>query len=364
MNKRIIAHIDMDAFFASVEEVVNPQFRGRPIVVGADPRGGTGRGVVSTANYAARTFGIHSAMPISVAWKLCPDAVFLPVNGRLYGAVSRRVMALIAASGADVQQVGVDEAYVDLSACKSFRKARTVARALQEAVMAQEGITCSVGIGQSKLVAKIASDFNKPQGLTLVTPKDEAQFLAPLAVDKISGIGPKTAALLVQRGITTVEELRGRRQEELVAWFGKRGTWLYEASHGIDSRPVQEEHAQKSVSEEHTFEQDTHELAVVLEALFSSVERVCGRVFESGQTFGTITVVVRFAGFQTKNRSSSEKFPTDVEYIKKAALKLVWPLLQDHRAVRLVGFRVAKLYTSGHSVHHPPPPVGGGRRRA
>ena len=236
----------MDAFYAAVEERLNPELRGRPIVVGADPKAGAGRGVVTTASYAARKYGIRSAMPITRAWRLAeaarrrgePEAVFLRGDRAVYREVSDRIMA-IAARGADAfEEASIDEAFLDLSSLGDFERAAVHARAVKAEVVEREGLTCSIGIGPNKLVAKIASDFQKPDGLTVVRPEAVQAFLDPLPIRRIPGIGPKSEASLHERGIRTIAELRAVERTQLAEWFGKRGDEMAERARGISGSPV------------------------------------------------------------------------------------------------------------------------------
>ena len=226
---RIIAHVDMDAYYASVEARYNPALRDKPVVVGADPKEGHGRGVVEAASYAARRYGIRSAMPISRAWKLAeaarrqgePEVVFVHGNRKLYSEVSERVMAILAAGGDAFEEASIDEAYLDLSSLASFEAAVDRARTLKREIAEREGLTCSVGLGPNKLVAKIASDFKKPDGMTVVAPEDVQAFLDPMGIRVIPGIGPKTEAELHERGIRTVRDLRALERAQLADWFGR-----------------------------------------------------------------------------------------------------------------------------------------------
>src|SRR5438094_6142232 len=230
-SMRIVAHIDMDAFYAAVEERDTPRFRGLPSAVGADPEGGKGRGVVSTANYKAREYGIHSAMPISTAWWLSeaarrqgkPPVVFLSVDMKKYAEVSQRVMAIIRGLAPVVEDAGIDEAYADLSFAGSYEKAEAVCRDIKQAIRDRERLTASVGIGPNKLIAKIASNEKKPDGLTVVHEREAEAFLEPLPVRKIPGIGPKTEAELAKQGVRLVRDLKRFSREELQERFGKRG---------------------------------------------------------------------------------------------------------------------------------------------
>src|SRR5262245_34506160 len=221
---RIVAHLDMDAFYAAVEEQRDPALRGRPVVIGADPKEGKGRGVVMTASYAARTYGIRSAMPITRAWRLAeaakrrgePATLFLRGDHALYRQVSARIMALVAERADAFEEASIDEAYLDLSSLTDFPAAATRVRELKAAIVEREGLTCSVGIAPNKLVAKIASDFRKPDGLTVITSDDVQGFLDPLSIRVIPGIGPKTGAFLRARGIATIADLRQVEAAQLV----------------------------------------------------------------------------------------------------------------------------------------------------
>ncbi len=355
---RIIAHIDMDAFYAAVEERYNPQLRGRPLVIGADPKGGQGRGVVSTANYAARKFGIRSAMPISRAWRLAEAArrrgasetVFLRGNHRLYGEVSGRIMAILA-DGADVfEEASIDEAYLDLSSLATLEQAEAHARRLKAAILAQESLTCSVGIGPNKLVAKIASDFRKPDGLTVVRPETVEAFLAPLPIRVIPGIGPKTETFLHEHGIRSIGDLRAVDLPRLAEWFGKWGEDIFAKARGLSDSPVSSEWTAKSVGEQETFEQDTLEAGFVLERARDLAEGVFQRLRSEGfHSFRTVVVTVRFADFRTLTRARTLATPATTEAALQAeALRLLLPFLDARenprrKKIRLIGVRVEKL---------------------
>src|SRR5229473_1239164 len=247
---RIVAHVDMDAFYAAVEAQRNPALRGRPLVVGADPKEGHGRGVVTAASYAARRYGIRSALPISRAWRLAeaarrrgePETIFVRDDHALYREVSARIMAILAAAGDAFQKTSVDEAYLELSSLGSFDAAVERARRLKAEIVSQEGLTASVGIGPNKLVAKIASDFQKPDGLTVVRPEGVQGFLDPMRIRVIPGIGPKAEASLHQRGIRTVRELRAIELDRLTAAMGRWGADLYAKARGLSESAVSNEH--------------------------------------------------------------------------------------------------------------------------
>lgn len=265
---RIILHIDMDAFFAAIEERDNPRFAGQPIVVGADPMGGRGRGVVSTANYEARKFGIHSAQPITWAYRANPRAIFLPVDMKRYAAVSRNIMAILRKYGEKMEQVSVDEAYIEVNSNnqalnskqyqnsnpQNYKHMKEIAKKIKKEIWEKEKLTCSIGIGPSKMIAKIASGENKPDGLTVVEPQNVQKFLDPRPADDIPGVGPKTAAILNKMGIRTIVELRRTDKNKLVEQFGKNGSGVWNMAHGKDDRPVEEVHTIKSVGRHVTFQ--------------------------------------------------------------------------------------------------------------
>ena len=283
---RIIVHIDMDAFYAAVEERYNPALAGFPVVVGADPKGGQGRGVVTTANYAARKFGIHSALPISRAWRLAeaarkkgePQTIFLPPNFSLYREVSRRIMQILQLSADALEEASIDEAYLDLSSLAGFDAAVEHMKALKAEIREKERLGCSVGIGPNKLIAKIASGYKKPDGLTLVRPESVGEFLDPLPIRVIPGIGPKSEALLHEQNIRTVKDLGAIPEDKLAAWFGRWGQRLYEKCRGLDESPVSDEWIRKSIGEQETFEQDTRSPALVAERLYGMAEHVLSRL--------------------------------------------------------------------------------------
>jgi DNA polymerase IV (archaeal DinB-like DNA polymerase) len=354
----IIAHLDMDAFFAAVEERDHPQLKGRPLVVGADPEEGRGRGVVSTANYAARRYGIHSAMPISRAWKLSeaarqrgePAVVFISSNFARYGEVSDRIMAIVRRHVPLVEEAGIDEAYLDLSFTGSYHQARQICRTIKEQIKQEEKLTASMGIGPNKLIAKIASDFEKPDGLTLVTAEEAEAFLAPLPVRTIPGIGPKTEKLLAGKGITLVRHLQGVSAPELSHWFGKWGPALYEKVRGRGSAALTPAYERKSVGEQETFARDTRDLNFIFARLWRLGREVYRRLSQGGFAgFRTVVVTVRFADFQTHSRAHTLAHPSDsLKTLQFEAMKLLMPFL-DHREnprrklIRLIGVRVEKL---------------------
>jgi nucleotidyltransferase/DNA polymerase involved in DNA repair len=357
VRMRIIGHLDMDAFFAAVEERNNPRFQGLPLVVGADPKDGAGRGVVSTANYAARKLGIHSAMPITRAWQRSqaaiargrPAAIFLSGSFSAYDAISRRLMAIIKQHAPTMQQRSIDEAYFDLSHA-SPRQAVKICRAIKQEIKEKEQLTASIGLGPNKLIAKIASDHDKPDGLTVIASADVEAFLDPLPIRAIPGIGPKTEAILKQQSICVVRDLKKLRQQALHDRFGKWGDVLYEKARGRDSSPLREEHIAKSIGHNLTFSRDTLNAGFLIPKLAEACQDVFERLTGEGfSTFRVITITVRFADFQTKTRRKTIPKPSSsAADLRRVAMQLFLPFL-DHREnpqeklIRLIGVRLEKI---------------------
>ena len=355
---RIIAHVDMDAYYASVEARHNPSLRDRPVVVGADPKGGHGRGVVEAASYPARRYGIRSAMPISRAWKLAeaarrrgePEVVFVHGNRALYVEVSQRVMAILVPAGDAFEEASIDEAYLDLSSLPNFEMAAERARALKREIAEREGLTCSVGLGPNKLVAKIASDYRKPDGLTIVVPDEVQAFLDPMGIRVIPGIGPKTEAELHERGIRTVRDLRGLELAQLADWFGRWGEELHAKARGQSESPVSNEWEPKSVGEQETFEVNTLDAAFILERVRALAHQVFDRLGRQGfRAFRTVTITVRFAHFRTLTRSHTPREELASEAaLYEGARQLFLPFLDEREnpratKIRLIGVRAEKL---------------------
>ncbi|SFT67862.1 DNA polymerase IV (DinB-like DNA polymerase) [Methanosarcina thermophila] len=343
-ERRIIFHVDMDSFFASVEIREKPELKGLPVVVGSDPKGGSGRGVVSACSYEARKYGIQSAMPISQAYRLCPDAVFLPVNMKLYADVSAKVMELLKGFADRLQQVSVDEAYlVPGPEIRNFEEAAIYALKIKDEVQKQEGITCSVGIGPNKLIAKIASGFQKPDGLTVVRPEDVREFLFPLPVSKIPGIGKKTAETLKIMGITRVKELANCDVQFLTEKFGKMGLRMKQLANGLDFGEVRENKSIKSISRHGTFAEDTNDPVKIIGSLNLLIESVHRSLLKHRLLFRTVNLTVRFEDFSTYTRSKTIPIWTsDIFVMKRISMQLLSEFI-GNRKLRLVGIGVAKL---------------------
>ncbi len=348
----------MDAFFAAVEERDHPQFTGRPIVVGSDPREGTGRGVVSTANYAARAYGIRSALPISRAWKLAeaahaagkPAVVFLPVRMPELTEASERVLSIVRSFVPKIEQVSVDEAYLDLSFTRGYRAARELAVRLKGEIRSRERLTASVGIGPNKLIAKIASDAEKPDGLTVVSERVASEFIAPMPVRVIPGIGPKSEARLAELGVRTVAEARRLSVGELTTLFGKFGATLHHLLRGRDDAPVEERGEAKSIGEQETFEDDTLDATFVTGRLAALARGVLEHLAASSfSSFRRVVVTVRFEDFTTLSRSRTLASPArDLATLTFEALSLLTPFLErrgnpEKKRLRLIGVRIERL---------------------
>jgi DNA polymerase IV (DinB-like DNA polymerase) len=344
---RIIMHIDMDSFFASVEIHRDTSLDGMPVVVGADPKGGVGRGVVSTCSYEARRYGVHSGMPISRAYTLCPHAVYLPVNHPLYSRVSGEIMTILGRYADCIEQVSIDEAYLDVTSSGSFLAAGVLAAAIKQDIREAEGLTCSIGIAPGKVTAKIASDHRKPDGLTIVCPDEVATFLDPLPVGKIPGVGKKTGDTLAGMGILSIGNLARCDVQLLIARLGRSAIRLHRLARGIDDAVVQAREGCKSISRETTFDEDTAD-PVLLTVTVADLARDVSRTLAADHLrCRTVTVKVRYRGFETHTRSRTlGRFTADPEIIGRTADDLLLPFL-DGTEVRLIGVRLSELEDSG-----------------
>jgi DNA polymerase IV len=337
-----ILHVDLDAFFAAVEQREHPELRGKPVIVGGG--GPNDRGVVSAASYEARAFGVRSAMPLRTAGALCPSGIFVPVDGRKYAAVSRQVMAILRRFTPAVEPVSIDEAFLDVAGTEGlFGPPEAVARAIKAAVRDELELTVSVGVAASKLVAKIASDLRKPDGLVVVPAGDEAAFLAPLPIVRLWGVGRASRAVLAEYGVTTIGDLQALPDDLLLRRFGNQGPVLAARARGIDGSPVSAGEAAKSVSHEHTFDVDTKDLETIERTLLALSEGVAGRLRAGRVKAGTIGVKVRDSDFTTITRQRRLAQPTDLtETIWQTALALARPEVRGIR-VRLLGVAATQL---------------------
>jgi DNA polymerase IV (DinB-like DNA polymerase) len=342
---RIIFHLDMDHFYTAVEERERPELKGKPVVVGADPKEGRGRGVVATSNYEARRTGVRSGMPISRAWKLCPEAVYLPPNFPLYIRVSNEVMDIARGYADKFEQWGIDEAFLDVSERVSgFDQAEALAKQLKQEIRLKENLTCSIGIGPNKLIAKIASDVHKPDGLTVVREEEVEAFLAPLPVRKLLWVGKKTEAKLKPLGVETVGDLARFDPVVLNEMFGVMGVQMHLMARGIDNSEVEQRMGVKSISHETTFEEDTDDASVILTALDALSDDVSKEAAEQRLFFKTVTIKVRYENFETHTTSKTLPFMTNrPQDLKKTARELLQGYLRRDRKIRLIGVRVSSF---------------------
>jgi DNA polymerase IV (DinB-like DNA polymerase) len=341
--------MDMDHFYTAVETRQNPELKEKPVIVGADPKGGQGRGVVSTSNYEARKAGIRSGMPISRAWKLCPQAVYLPPNFPLYIQASNEIMSIARSYANKFEQWGIDEAFLDVSSkVKDYSEAEALAKSIKQEIQEKQNLTCSIGVGPNKLIAKIASDHQKPDGLTIVTEENAEKFLQPLPVRKLLWVGRKTEERLEAMGVHTIGELAHYDPSVLTETFGVAGRQMFLMAHGIDRSEVQERGEVKSISHETTFEEDESEIEKILRALDSLVVNVSEEVVNQSLFFKTITVKIRYENFETHTRSKTLQFMTNrPKDLRKTAQELLLPYLIPERKIRLIGVRVSTFVSAG-----------------
>ncbi|MDP3396764.1 MAG: DNA polymerase IV [Methanoregula sp.] len=340
-RQRIILHLDMDSFYASVEVRENSDLKGKPVVIGADPKNGTGRGVVSTCSYEARAFGIRSAMPISQAFVLCPHAVFLPPDFPRYAKASAEVMAILKSHEFPFQQVSIDEAFLDVSAVRNYAEATDLAERIRNDIRTQLALTCSIGIAPTKVVAKIASDINKPDGLTVVEPEKLFSFLAPMPVRKIPGVGRKAEAELFEMGIRMIKDLVESDIQVLIARFGRFAIALQAVTSGIDDDIVKERDRVKSVSRETTFLNDTTDEQVIAATMDALVQEVCRNLSDESLRCRTVTIKVRYHGFVTKTKCRTLLHYTDDEKTLRSCAHSLLRDIFDGRPIRLLGIRLS-----------------------
>jgi DNA polymerase IV (DinB-like DNA polymerase) len=343
---RIVLHVDMDHFFSAIEEREHPELKGQPVVVGADPKNGVGRGVVKTCNYEARAFRIHSGMPISQAWQLCPQAIYMRANYPLYKQVSRSLMAILGTYSDKFQPWGFDEAFLDISSeVQDIEAATQLAVSVKHAILWHEGLTCSIGIAPNKLVAKIASDFTKPDGLTVVPEDTVETFLAPLPVRKMLWIGGKTERKLNRMGIKTIGDLAEYDVSALVEKFGVMGRRFHQWAHGTYLSEVgARKGRRKSIGHESTFAANTDDPDLVLKRIDDMCQRIHERMVKYGMFFRTVVVKIRFGDFQTLTSGKTLHFSTNrLQELQKTARALLKNHLGTPQKVRLVGVRVSNL---------------------
>ena len=346
---RVILHVDLDAFYVSAERRERPKLRGLPVaVVSQVPRTGEERGVVIACSYEARKFGLRSGMPISRAYRLCPQANYVPPNWGLYERVSEEVMATLRGFADKFEQASIDEAFLDVTRrAKDEESAMEAARLVKQAVKERHRLTCSVGVGPNKSSAKIASDRNKPDGLTLVPFGDVPGFLAPLPVGVVPGIGRKTGEFLSEKGITTIGQLQKLDGKQLLTWFGKNGVWLWGVIHGEENVEVRQQELPKSLSVERTFKEDVKDFSAVRKEAADGASELMRRVKSAGYSYRVAGIKIRFQGFETHTREKTMVSHTDSEGpLLEAVDRLLDEFEMRGKPVRLIGVRVADIQRS------------------
>jgi DNA polymerase IV (DinB-like DNA polymerase) len=337
--------MDMDHFYTAVEEREHPEYKGKPVIIGADPKEGKGRGVVSTSNYEARRAGVMSGMPISRAWKLCSEAIYLKPNFSQYIEVSKKIMEITRKYADKFEQWGIDEAFLDISSkVNDYTEAETLAKQLKCEIKEKEHLTCSIGVGPNKLIAKVASEYKKPDGLTIVKEEKAEAFLAPLPVRKLLWVGRKTEAKLKKIGVNTIGDLANCDPTMLSEAFGVMGTQIHLMAHGIDRSEVEARTEVKSISQETTFQEDTDDAEAVLEALEALAARVSKEVMAQKLFFKTVTIKVRYENFETHTHGKTLPFITNrLHDLEKTARELLKSYFKQDRKIRLIGVRVSSF---------------------
>jgi len=344
MARRYILHLDFDAFFASVEEILDPSLRGKPLIVGAPPEK---RGVVASASYPARAFGVRSAMPTAQALRLCPHAIIVPPRHRIYGEYSARMMAILSEYTPLVEPLSLDEAFLDVTGCEArWGSPEGLAHQIQVRLSTELALTASIGLASNKLVSKIASGLEKPRGFVVVPHGKEPEFLAPLPVEKLWGVGKVTAGSLHDMGISTIGDLAELPAAQLEARFGRRGRDLYRQARVIDDSPVVVEREEKSLSRETTFAQDIGDRRVLRRKLRILSESVARQLRRRGRRARTVKLKLRYSDFETLTRQVTMSTPTDLEpVIFDQAARLLDKAWDRSKQVRLIGVGVTKLAT-------------------
>jgi DNA polymerase-4 len=338
---RRIMHLDMDAFFASVEQADHPEYRGKPVIVG-----GAERGVVCAASYEARRYGIHSAMPAFQAKKLCPDGIYLPVRMSRYKEVSRSVMTILSEISPLVERVSIDEAFVDITGTEELRgPARQLAEEVKARVFSTTSVTCSVGVAPNRFLAKIASDFNKPDGLTIIEEEGVSLFLEKLPVKKMPGVGRRTAEELKNLGIVFAGDILKLPAHFWIKKFGKWGKRLFEKAQGIDNSPVEPYSDPKSISAEETFPADIDSLAELEKMLMIQCEEVGRELRDSGLQGRTVTLKLKYSDFRTITRSRTLSEPFDSTHVLFDTASRLLRELRLAGKVRLIGAGVSNFYS-------------------
>lgn len=345
---RSILHVDMDAFYASVEQLDHPEYTGKPVIVGADPKAGKGRGVVAACSYEARKFGVHSALPISRAWKLCPEGVYVRPRMERYAEVSRQVMEVFRRYTDLVEPLSIDEAFLDITGSIALLGSpEQIAAAVKKEIRKATGLNASVGLAPNKFLAKIASDLKKPDAFVVVAGHEVEQFLHDLPVSRLWGVGPKTEHRLREMGFTTIGDVAAASRDSLVRSLGGLGEHLFQLSHGKDDRPVEPNGEPKSIGNETTFEEDTGDRELLLRTILELSDHVAERLRKDGCRARRVTLKLRYSDFETHTRQHSlNKFILTGNEITQVARTLFasFPL---KKKIRLIGVSAGDLHRDG-----------------
>lgn len=344
----IIFHVDLDCFFASVELLDHPEYAGVPLIVGADPKKGKGRGVVSTCSYEAREFGIHSGMPISQAYQRCPFGIYVRANFSRIQEISSKVMDILQSHCDIFQQTSIDEAYLDMTdRVENFSEAYKLANLIKDQVKSEVKVTCSIGVSFSKTLAKIGSDFNKPNGVTIITPDNYIDLLSPLPLTRIPGVGKKTKNYYFSKGFHTFADIYALDLSGIIRKLGENGKWVYDSAHGKDGREVHDsrmEYDPKSISKERTFHEDTSDFTQIFNRLHEMNDKIHQKMQKKSLLYKTITIKIRFEGFITYTRSQSLGSPS---FSTSSAFEVITDLMKEFehssKKIRLIGLKFSNF---------------------
>lgn len=343
---RLIIHCDLDCFFASVEIRDNPQYKGKAVIIGADPKRGRGRGVISTCSYEARAFGLHSGMPISLAYNKCPRGIFLRPNFDKYNEASKKVMEIIKSYSPIFQAVGIDEAYIDLTdLCSNYNEVQKTIEKLRNEIFNKIGITISIGCAPTKSLAKIASDINKPNGYTILNHNNFREFLKEMDITCIPGIGKKTKKFYYCNGIHTIGDILNTSLTKMIELYGKNGKWVWEVANGLDRREVKESKDNiKSISKERTFYEDTNDVNLIISKLDEINSKINEKIIKYNIYYRTITLKIRFEGFITYSRSKTLNYHIqNKNKVMSTIIELYKEFVKCRKKIRLIGIKLSNL---------------------
>jgi nucleotidyltransferase/DNA polymerase involved in DNA repair len=342
---RSILHVDMDAFYASVEQLDHPDYKGKPVIVGADPKQGKGRGVVAACSYEARKFGVRSALPISRAWKLCPEGVYVRPRMARYVEVSRQVMDVFKRYTDLVEPLSIDEAFLDITgSVVLLGSARQIASSIKKEIRERTGLNASIGLAPNKFLAKVASDLKKPNALVVVEETEVEQFLRGLPISKLWGVGPKTEQRLREMGFKTIGDVAARSRESLVRSLGSLGEHLFQLSHGKDERPVVPDWEPKSIGSETTFDEDTDNKDVLLRTILELADHVAQRLRKEGYRARKVTLKLRYSDFETHTKQQAQKKTIVAAEQIAAVARALFATFPLKKKIRLIGVSAGDLH--------------------